>query len=159
MIKKLSSKKGVVLPLAIVAMLMVGGAAFYTTQALMDRQMINSDINASAYARREAENAIAYAIWAANTPSSAHADGKKGNAAFIGGTLVEITNIDGGTTETIEGFAVKRFIQFSGGNLITYGRLYNHAGKMIAEAKATIACDPNITPIQIRRDTLQVTIS
>ena len=153
MLERLKSRKGVLLPVAIVAMLMAGVATFYGTQTLLDRQALNTDINMTAYSRREADNAIAYALWAANTPSTVHPDGKRGTS-FTNGTLQDITNIDGGSTETIEGYPIKRLVKFSGGVLIAYGRVFNKSDVMIAETMATMTVDPAQNPIRVNKDTL-----
>ncbi len=152
-LQKLRERSGVLLPVAIVTMLMTGGLAYYTTQALLDRKYLNQDANLTSYAQREADNAMAYALWAANTSAAENAGGRR-DTTFTNGSEIEVTNDDGGVNETKEGHTVKRFVQFKDGQLIATGKIYNASGVLIAERKASMNCNPTY-PIRIQKDSLQ----
>ena len=149
----LKSRKGLVLPLAIIAMLMAGGVAYYSTQVIMDAQAVNRDINLASYAKRESENAIAYGLWAANTPSTEHANGKK-DSSFTNGTAYDITLEDGCETRTVEGYTIKRIVQFKDGKIIGKAEIYTPDNVKLAEATSSMNIDLTSYPLKVQKDTL-----
>lgn len=131
-------RKGLVLPLAIILMLLTSIAVFNLTMLIRDKLNANDNgiTNISLLVRREADNALAYGIWATNTPASEGGHKCSWNKHLQ--TEYEITNEDNGDTKIGE-YSVKRFVTFSGStddkNAILTGiaRIYDKNNQLLLE--------------------------
>ena len=158
------------LPIAIILMIFTGIVIMNLSSVFFDKSSGTNDDNTSMLARREADNALLYGIWASNTPASDH-----GHKCSWGKHLqseYEVTNEDGGLIN-IDGKIIKRFVTFSGttddGDAILTGisRVYDNKNTLIAEKavsihlnllytgrvgeRATSSCDA--TMIEIKKNT------
>lgn len=137
--KKLKlNKKGMIMPLAILLLLIASINVIAIGRFRLDRISINSNISLKNIAQKESENALVYGVHASATKPED--GGHKCQSDWYNDKEHEITAEDGGKTKTKMGYTIKRFITYKGttdfhnAELTGIARIYNN-NIMVSEGK------------------------
>lgn len=137
------NKKGNLLSLAILILLLSAITIFGVGNFLVDRFTSHKSDSIKETAVRESENALIYGIYASGTKITD--GGRKCHPDWyvLNEEGFETTNEDSGRKTTIEGYTIRRFITFKGtvdwhdAVLTGIARIYN-GDKLISEEKTTM---------------------